>query len=100
MGIKYQPLFTEHSKKDYIKLDKSQRLQILKSLKKIKISGMNAGQALHGKLSDCRKMKHKKLGLRVVFRQSEQGMEIIEIVIVGKREDAEAYKEAIKRLSR
>jgi mRNA interferase RelE/StbE len=51
-------------------------------------------------LWDCRKLKHKKLGLRVIFRQSSEGIEIIEIVVIGKREDDEAYKTAIERLGR
>ena len=98
--MKFTPLFTEHSKSDYTGLDGCQKKQILKSLTKIKNNGMNTGQPLHGKLWECRKLKHKKLGLRVIFRQSEQGIEIIEIITVGKREDDEAYKVAAERLGR
>jgi mRNA interferase RelE/StbE len=61
---------------------------------------MSAGQPLRGVLQDCRKLKHKKLGLRIVFRQSARGIEIIEIVIIGKREDGEVYVSAAKRLGR
>ena len=61
---------------------------------------MNTGQELHGKLWDCRKLKHKKLGLRVIFRQSDLGIEIIEIVAVGKRDNKEVYENAEKRLGR
>lgn len=45
-------------------------------------------------------MKHKKLGLRVIFKQSDLGIEIIEIVVIGKRDEKEVYKEAEKRLGR
>jgi mRNA interferase RelE/StbE len=98
--MKYTPKFTEFSKIDYEKLDGSQRKQVLKSFTKIEENGMNAGTSLHGKLRDCRKLKHKKLGLRVVFRQSSLGIEIIEIVVIGKREDDEVYDTAVERLGR
>ncbi|MDR1687109.1 MAG: hypothetical protein LBS21_00670 [Clostridiales bacterium] len=55
---------------------------------------------LYGELWDCRKLKHKKLGLRVIFRQSPQSIEVIEIVAIGKREDDEVYVTAVVRLGR
>ncbi|MCL1903984.1 MAG: hypothetical protein FWF94_06170 [Oscillospiraceae bacterium] len=72
----------------------------MKSFKKIEEHGMRAGQELYGKLDDCRKLKHKKLGLRVIFRQSSDGIEIIEIVVIGKRDDDEVYNIAEERLGR
>ncbi|MCL2056047.1 MAG: addiction module toxin RelE [Oscillospiraceae bacterium] len=98
--MKYTPVFTEFSKADYDSLDGSQKKQILKSLIKIEENGMNTGQPLHGALWDCRKLKHKKMGLRVIFRKSAIGIEIIEIVVIGKREDDEVYKTAAMRLQR
>ncbi|HCC36466.1 MAG TPA: addiction module toxin RelE [Treponema sp.] len=98
--MKYIPKFTEFSKSDYDRLDGNQKKQVLKSLVKLEEIGMNAGQPLRGKLWDCRKLKHKKLGLRVVFRQSALGIEIIEIVIIGKREDDEVHETAVERLGR
>ena len=98
--MEFKPILTPLSQKDFDKLAGNQRLQVLKSFKKIKQNGMLAGQPLHGKLWDCRKLKHKKLGLRVIFRQSDEGIEIIEIVTVGKREDDEAYEIAAERLGR
>ncbi|MGX7410391.1 type II toxin-antitoxin system RelE family toxin [Enterococcus avium] len=98
--MRHEVVFTDLSKRDFDKLDNSQRVQILKSLAKIEDQGMEAGQRLHGKLSDCRKLKHRRLGLRVIFKESDAGVEIIEIIVVGKREDSEAYKLAEKRLGR
>ena len=98
--MKYTPVFTEFSKSDYDNLDGSQKKQILKSLIKIEENGMNTGQPLHGILWDCRKLKHKTLGLRVIFRQSIFGIEIIEFVVIGKRKDDEVYKTAAMRLER
>ena len=39
----YKPVFTEYSKLDFNDLDYSQKIQILKSLAKIEINGMNTG---------------------------------------------------------
>lgn len=73
MNVKgnFEAKLTEFAKKDYDKLDGSQKQQVLKSFQKIKELGMQAGEELHGKLWDCRKLKHRKLGLRVVFKQSD-----------------------------
>ncbi|MGX7211790.1 type II toxin-antitoxin system RelE family toxin [Enterococcus innesii] len=81
--MSYKIKFTPASKKDYDKLDNSQKLQVRKSLQRIEEFGLDTGQPLKGKLADCKKMKHKKLGLRVIFKQSDLGIEIIEIVVIG-----------------
>ena len=98
--MSYVPRFTDFSKADYDGLDGSQKKQILKALTKIEEKGMNAGQPLHGRLWDCRKLKHKKLGLRMVFRQSVEGIELVEIVVIGRRENDEVYETALERLGR
>lgn len=98
--MSYKIKFTPASKKDYDKLDNSQKLQVRKSLQRIEEFGLSTGQPLKGKLADCKKMKQKKLGLRVIFIQSDLGIEIIEIVVIGKRDEKEVYKEAEKRLGR
>ena len=98
--MSYKIKFTPASKKDYDKLDNSQKLQVRKSLQRIEEFGLSTGQPLKGKLADCKKMKHKKLGLWVIFIQSDLGIEIIEIVVIGKRDEKEVYKEAEKRLGR
>jgi len=98
--VVFEPKFTDDSRADYLGLDHSQQIQVNKSLIRIEQVGMLAGQALHGKLSDCRRLKHKRLGLRVIFRQGASAIEIIEIVVIGKREDEQAYDVAVRRLGR
>ncbi|WP_204305256.1 hypothetical protein [Lactobacillus johnsonii] len=61
---------------------------------------MQAGQPLHGKLINCRKLKNKKLGLRIVFRQDKNYIRIINIVTIGERRRNKVYKEAEKRLEK
>ncbi len=59
---------------------------------------MNAGEPLRGDLKGCKKLKRKKAGLRVIFREAKFGIEIIEIIAIGKWEDAIVYSIATKRL--
>ncbi|MEY8463814.1 type II toxin-antitoxin system RelE family toxin [Streptococcus merionis] len=89
---------TPEAQDDFNKLDNSQRLHVRKSLLKLEIQGMLAGEALHGKLAGYRKLKHKKLGLRVVFHETSHGIEIIEVVAIGRRSDQEVYRIAEQRI--
>lgn len=77
--------FTEHSLKEERSLDGNER-------------GMEAGQPQKGDLKHCRKLKNKKHGLRIVFCQIDNKIEIIEIAAMGKRSNSEVYNNAIKRL--
>ncbi|WP_411843754.1 hypothetical protein [Salinicoccus sp. HZC-1] len=56
---------------------------------------MDAEQPLHGQLKHCRKLKNKRLGLRIVFTEAEEN---IEVIATGKRSDKEVYENAINRL--
>lgn len=96
--MSYQVELTPEAQKDYHKLDNSQRLHIDKSFEKLEQQGMLAGEALRGKLSGYRKLKHRRLGLRVIFRETATGIEIIEVVAIGKRSDKEIYTIAESRI--
>ncbi|MGL9910032.1 type II toxin-antitoxin system RelE family toxin [Enterococcus sp. AZ058] len=61
--MSYKIKFTPASKKDYDKLDNSQKLQVRKSLKRIEEFVLDTWQPLKGNLADCKKMKHKKIRL-------------------------------------
>lgn len=95
----YQVKLSEWSKEDYDNLDGSQKKLVDKSLRKLELQGMQAGEWLHGSLSGCKKIMHKRAGLRVVFKESDNGVEIIDIITIGKRSDKEVYKIAEKRLN-
>jgi mRNA interferase RelE/StbE len=90
----------DKAKEDYFKLDGEQIIFVDKALDRIKIIGMKAGEKLHGKLCNCRKLKNRKKGLRIVFKEgnSDKDVDIIDIVVIGKRSDNEVYNEAEKRL--
>lgn len=88
---------TPEAQDDFDKLDNGQRLHVRKSLVKLESQGMLAGESLHGGLAGYRKLKHRKLGLRVIFHETSQGIEIIEVVAIGKRSDNEIYEIAERR---
>lgn len=90
--------WTEFSKEDYDSLDGSQKIFVDKAITRIQILGMQAGQPLHGSLSQCRKLKNKKMGLRIVFREIDGKVEVIQIVAIGKRDKKEVYKAAEDRM--
>lgn len=96
--MSYKVEYLKEAKMDFKKVDGSQKVLVRKSIAKIEKYGNRAGEKLSGELSGCRKLKHRKAGLRVVFRESEQGIEIMQIVAIGKRSDEEVYKLAEKRL--
>jgi mRNA interferase RelE/StbE len=94
----YALSWTELSKKDYDGLDGSERVVVDKGLARISVFGMQAGAPLLPPLSSCRKIKHRKMGIRIIFRESDKGIQIIEIVAIGKRKDFEVYTDAKQRL--
>lgn len=97
----YKLEYFEKAKEDYEKLDGSQKKIIDKGLDKIKQLGKLAGAPLKGKLCKCRKIKNRKHGLRIVFRPVEDSneVEIMQIIVIGKRDQSSVYSNAEKRLS-
>ena len=96
--MSYDVVFIEEAKKDYQALDGSQKILVRKSIAKLQAYGMEVGKPLKGELSGCRKLKHKKAGLRIVFRESEKGLEIIQVIAIGKRENQDVYHVATDRI--
>ena len=95
----HQIEWTEYSRDDYDKLDGSQKVFVDKALNRIKLRGMDAGQPLHGALAQCNKLKNKKMGLRVIFREVQGKFEVIQVVVIGKRDKETVYKIAENRIN-
>lgn len=98
MQSKYDLKYFPEAKDEYNNLDGSQRVFVDKGLDRIKVKGMQAGAPLHGQLEGCNKLKNKKLGLRIVFRQDKDQIKIIQIVAIGKRRRIKVYNDATERL--
>ena len=98
MTMAYELQWTEYSRDDYRSLDGAQRVVVDKGLARIRERGMQTGQPLSGNLAGCNKIKHRKLGLRIVFRAVGDRIEVVEIVAIGRRADGEVYRQASRRL--
>lgn len=97
----YTLIWYDEAKKEYKKLDGNQRIQVDKGLERIRRRGINSGKSLAKKkynLSNCYEIKMKRLGLRIVFKEKKNKIEIVEIIAVRKRSDNEVFEETAKRL--
>jgi len=86
--------------KDLPKLSSNQRILVYKQFKKLENSpelGKPLGNKSGYNLSGCRKLYVDKKKIRVVYRIIESEI-IVEVIIVGKREDMEVYANATKRV--
>lgn len=96
-------LFWEAASEDYKRLDGSQRKWVEEAIKRCAKADGQIGEPLANtsiaKLHGCKKLKNQRLGLRIVFRVNVQdGLDVIEIIFIGKREDFIVYQDAGKRL--
>ncbi len=101
-------VYLPEAKKDLHDLDGSQRKLILKALQKVQQNPFSILEGGYGKplgnkngndLSGFLKIKLKACGLRIVYRLI-QVEDIMLIVVIGAREDAEVYKIAQKRIEK
>jgi len=86
--------------KDLPKLSSNQRILVYKQFKKLENSpelGKPLGNKSGYNLSGCRKLYVDKKKIRIVYRIIESEI-IVEVIIVGKREDMEVYANATKRV--
>jgi mRNA interferase RelE/StbE len=96
--------FLKEAQEDYERLDGSQKKWVAAAVHRLEERGGEIGEAL-GKsasadLRGYKKLKNNQNGLRIIFRENTSGqLEIIEIIVIGKREDFEVYRTAGKRIA-
>jgi mRNA interferase RelE/StbE len=104
--MKWNIEYTQEAKKDLIGLDNSQRIQVLKAIKKVSGNPLPASEGGYGKplgnrmssnLAGYLKIKLQKMGLRVVYCLVRNG-NIMRIIIISVRDDETVYKLAQKRI--
>ena len=78
-------------------LDGSVKTVLKKLLQKRLEQPRVPGAELHGNLRDCYKIKLLKQGYRLVY-QVEDGVLVVLVLAVAKREDMAVYRAAIERL--
>lgn len=94
------------AKKDLIRLDHSQRLQVLKAIIKVSENPLSNNEGGYGKplnnsnstrLSGYYKIKLLKLGIRVVYGLIKED-EIMKVIVISVRSGDEVYKLVDKRI--
>lgn len=58
------------------------------------------GKPLVGPLAGCKELKFRSAGIRVIFRIVDGGVEIVEVVAIGRRDKGEVFDSAAKRINR
>lgn len=98
--------YTKGAENDLKSLDRTQQLQVLKSISKVSANplpkaeggyGKPLGNHMSSKLSGYLKIKLMKLGLRVVYGLERKG-NIMKIIIISIRDDETVYKMAQERI--
>ena len=95
--------FLKEAYEDYLALDGSQKKWVRAALERLEIRGAEIGESLgHHEVANLhgyKKLKNRKLGLRIIFRENKADeIEVIEIIVIGKRADMDVYRIAGKRV--
>lgn len=88
--------FDERALREWRKLGSTVREQMKKKLAQILRSPRVEANRLRG-LPDCYKIKLRASGYRLVYQVIDEKV-VVFVVSVGKRENADVYLEAIKRI--
>lgn len=98
--------YFKEAKLDLVKFDNSQKMQVLKAVKKVSENPLSNKDGGYGKLlgnnsttklAGYYKIKLRKLGIRVVYGLIKED-EIMKIVVISIRADDTVYKLAEKRI--
>lgn len=96
----YRVVLTADAANDFRRLDGSLKEQVARQLKKLENSphlGEHLGRKAGLNLTGYYKLYVAKKSIRSVYRIVELEV-IVEVVAIGKREDLEVYREAIRRI--
>lgn len=96
-ATKYRLKFLPAALDEWNALDGSVKTVLKKLLQKRLEQPRVPGAELHGDLRDCYKIKLLKQGYRLVY-QVEDGVLVVLVLAVAKREDMAVYRSAIERL--
>lgn len=101
-NVEYLP----EAKKDLKNLDGSQRILVLKAIKKVQTNPLSQFEGGYGKplgnkkgndLSGFLKIKLKSAGLRIVYKTVKKDDKML-VIVIGARADEEVYSIADKRI--
>lgn len=93
----YKVLLTKESLKEWNKIDHSIQRLFQRKLSSVVLNPIIVNNRLHGKLSNCYKIKLKRAGYRLIYEIRCQTV-VLFVWAIDKREDAKVYDSAISRL--
>lgn len=93
----YRLKFLPEALAEWNALDGSVKEVLRKALKKRLVQPRLPGSELHGSLRDCYKIKLRQKGYRLVY-SVDDGVLIVLVLAVEKRENMAAYQSALERL--
>ena len=103
--MSWEVLYLPEAENDLKKLDGSQRILVLKAIKKVRINPLPQSKGGYGKtlgnkggrnLTNLLKIKLKASGIRIVYSIKRQAEQMF-IIVIGIREDEEVYNIAESR---
>lgn len=104
MIILYKVNFTEFSVQDFSNLPKHLQLECKEKLEILSRVGVRFGIPLEFKydmdLRNCYKIFFNNAKHRIVYKENNNDIEIIDIIGIGERDNFNIYKEVSKRLDR
>ena len=86
------------AQKEYLNLDGSTRRLVDSGLMRLRVRADEIGKPLSGRLSGCKELKFRAIGIRIIFRIVNGEIEIVEIVAIGRRDKGDVFSRAEKRL--
>lgn len=86
------------AQKEYLQLKGAQRELVDKGLARLEIRADEIGNPLSGPLKECRELKFRADGIRIVYRVLDGKIQIVEIVAIGSRDKEKVLRVAEIRL--
>lgn len=105
--MKWKLRFLPEVRKDFRKLDESQRQRVSKAIDRTQTNPLPHSEGGYGielghkggiNLLNCLEIKLRGEGLRVIYKLMRTDTEML-VIIVGVREDEEVYNDAQERLT-
>lgn len=100
--------FLPEARKEYLKLDKSVRVQLLKAMDKVSVNPLPVNNGGYGhplanhngtELAGFLKIKLRAAGIRVVYKLEQRDGKML-VIVIGMRADDEVYETAAKRIEK
>ncbi|GGL40077.1 hypothetical protein [Sporolactobacillus putidus] len=82
----------ENARKEFDNLDGSTKAIVRKSYRKLEYRADEIGKQLSGKLHECKEIKLRHIGIRIIFHIVHGLVQIVQIITINKREDKKVFE--------